>query len=121
VLNDAISIYFADAAAGELGRLEERGGLRREHQTVPGKPLTLEQINDVWFDSQFLSGEGGRVQDAALSSGLHDSPLEEAGCEPSVLPSLGRLKPLILLVQDWMIEHSIGHSKHQRLTGPRQE
>jgi hypothetical protein len=45
---------------------------------------TLEQINDGWFDSQFLSGEGGRVQDAALSSGLHDSPLEGTGFEPSV-------------------------------------
>src|SRR5215469_9047561 len=35
-----------------------------------------ERLDVVGFDSQFLSGEGGRVQNAALSSGLHDSSLE---------------------------------------------
>ena len=42
-----------------------------------------------------------------------DSPLEGGGFEPSVPRSPGRLKPLGLLVQDWAMEHSIGHSKHQ--------
>jgi hypothetical protein len=81
--------------AGSVGRL----GMTYIHIPVDFQNPTEEAFDKFCAMMEELRDVPVHGRDCGWSKDLHDSPLEGSGFEPSVPPSLGRLKPLVLLVQ----------------------